>query len=205
MKTTKNRGGSRSNLNPRHKNEAKNLNHLNYHNQAARKHKRRLANTKVKMQVMKKNKTKEKKISFYLKLGKYKKFKFMWFCILETIKMNDVNRNRINNYLYRYSIKNNEENFNKIAEVITKRECFVYWKILYIINNCRVVEEDSGSITVEIDLVEHSYLLEDITKKFFTKKLSTRKVEKKVGHAYIIGNPFLTIKIYNGFWKIYYM
>ena len=77
MKTTKNRGGSRSNLNPRHKNEAKNLNHLNYHNQAARKHKRRLANTKVKMQVMKKNKTKEKKISFYLKLGKYKKFKFM--------------------------------------------------------------------------------------------------------------------------------
>ena len=205
MKTTKNRGGSRSNLNPRHKNEAKNLNHLNYHNQAARKHKRRLANTKVKMQVMKKNKTKEKKISFYLKLGKYKKFKFMWFCILETIKMNDVNRNRINNYLYRYSIKNNTANFNKIAEVITKREYFVYRKILYIINNCRVVEEDSDSITVEIDLVEHNHLLEDITKKFFTKELSTRKVEKKVEHTYIIGNPFLTTKIYNGFWKIYYM
>ena len=116
-----------------------------------------------------------------------------------TTKMNDVNRNRINNYLYRYSIKDNEENFNKIAEVITKREYFVYRKILYIINNCRVVEEDSGSITVEIDLVEHNHLLEDITKKFYIKKLSTRKVEKKVGHAYIIGNPFLTIKIYNGF------
>ena len=103
--------------------------------------------------------------------------------------MNDVNRNRINNYLYRYSIKDNEENFNKIAEVITKREYFVYRKILYIINNCRVVEEDSGSITVEIDLVEHNHLLEDITKK----------VEKKVGHSYITGNPFLTAKIYNGF------
>ena len=90
------------------------------------------------------------KISFYLKQGKHKKFKFMWFCILETTKMNDVNRNRINNYLYRYSIKDNEENFNKIAEVITKREYFVYQKILYIINNCRVFEEDSGSITVEI-------------------------------------------------------
>ena len=113
--------------------------------------------------------------------------------------MNDVNRNRINNYLYRYSIKNNKENFNKIAEVITKREYFVYRKILYIINNCRVVEEDSGSITVEIDLVEHNHLLEDITKKFFTKELSTRKVEKKVGHTYIIGNPFLMTKIYNGF------
>ena len=37
-----------------------------------------------------------------------------------TTKMNDVNRNRVNNYLYRYSIKDNEENLNKIAEVITK-------------------------------------------------------------------------------------
>ena len=111
--------------------------------------------------------------------------------------MNDVNGNRINNYLYRYSIENNEENFNKIAEVITKREYFVYQKILYIINNCRVVEEDSGSITVEIDLVEHNHLL--FSKKIFTKKLSTRKVKKKVGHAYIIENPFLMIKIYNGF------
>ena len=117
--------------------------------------------------------------------------------------MNDVNGNRINNYLYRYSIENNEENFNKIAEVITKREYFVYQNILYIINNCRVVEEDSGSITAEIDLVEHNHLL--FSKKIFTKKLSTRKVKKKVGHAYIIENPFLTIKIYNGFWKIYYM
>ena len=113
--------------------------------------------------------------------------------------MNDVNRNRINNYLYRYSIKDNKENFNKIAEVITKREYFIYRKILYIINNCRVVEKDSGSITVEIDFVERNHLLEDITKKFFRKKLSTRKVKKKVDHAYIIGNPFLTIKIYNGF------
>ena len=64
MKTTKNCGGSRSNLNPRHKNQAKNLNHLNYHNQAAGKHKRRLANTKVKMQATKKNKAKEKKLVF---------------------------------------------------------------------------------------------------------------------------------------------
>ena len=85
--------------------------------------------------------------------------------------MNDVNRNHINNYLYRYSIKDNEENFNKIAEVITKRECFVYRKKLYIINNCRVVEED---------LVKHNLLLEDITKKFFTKKLIQRKSKKKL-------------------------
>ena len=66
-------------------------------------------------------------------------------------------------------------------------------------------EEDSGSITVEIDLVEHNHLLENITEKFFIKKLTTRKVDWKVGHAYIIGNPFLMIKIYNGFWNIYYL
>ena len=93
--------------------------------------------------------------------------------------MNDVNNNRINNYLYCYSIENNEENCNKLAEEITKKEYSVYRKTLYIIDNCRVVQEDSGSITVEIDLLEHNNLLEDITRKFFTKKISTRKSEKK--------------------------
>ena len=112
--------------------------------------------------------------------------------------MNHVNRNRINNYLYRYSIENNEENFSKLAEVITKKECFVYRMILYLINNCREVQEDSGSITVEIDLITHNHLLEDITKKFFTKKTSTPKFEKKVDHACVVGNPFLTLKIYSG-------
>ena len=31
---------------------------------------------------------------------------------------------------------------------------------------CRIIEEDSSSITVKIDLIEHGKLLEDITKKF---------------------------------------
>ena len=61
------------------------------------------------------------------------------------------------------------------------------------------MEEDSTGITIEIDLVEHRTLLEDLTKSVFTKKISTRKVEKKIGHAYFEGNPFLTIKIFNGF------
>ena len=59
---------------------------------------------------------KGEKISFYLKLGKYKKLKFMQFCILQTIKMNDVNRNQINNYLYCYSIKNNQEILMKLLK-----------------------------------------------------------------------------------------
>ena len=48
------------------------------------------------------------------------------------------------------------------------------------INNCRIIEEDSTRITVEIDLLEHQKLLEDLTNNFFTKKISTRKVEKKL-------------------------
>ena len=86
----------------------------------------------------------------------------------------------------------------KLAEVINKKEYCVYKAILYIIDNCRVIEEDSGSITVEIDLLEHDHLLQDITGKFFTKKIKTRKFGKQIVHGYIVGNPFLAIKIYNG-------
>ena len=53
-------------------------------------------------------------------------------------------------------------------------------KILYMINNCQIIEEDSTGITFEIDLLEHRKLLEYLTNYFFTKKVSTRKVEKKL-------------------------
>ena len=93
--------------------------------------------------------------------------------------MDHVSRNRVNNILYRYSIENNEENFKKLAQVINKRDYYIYKQILYMIDNCRIVSEDSCGITMEIDLYENT-LLEDITKKFFIKKISTRKVEQRV-------------------------
>ena len=92
--------------------------------------------------------------------------------------MNNVDRNRINNYIYRYNIEDKEVNFNKLADAINKTEYYVYKPILYIINNCKIIEEDSGSITVEINLLEHDYLLEDITSKFFTTKIKTTKFKK---------------------------
>ena len=67
--------------------------------------------------------------------------------------MNNVDRIRINNYIYRYGIEDKEENFNKLADAINKKEYYVYKAILYIINNCKIIEEDSGSITVEINLL----------------------------------------------------
>ena len=100
--------------------------------------------------------------------------------------MNHVDRNRINNFIYRYSIKDTAENFNKLAEVITKRKFYIYRTILYIVVNSRIVEEDSTGITVEIWLDEHRHLLEDITNNFFTKKIKTRKAEKKFGCGYIL-------------------
>ena len=113
--------------------------------------------------------------------------------------MNHVNKNRIDNYIYQYRIKDSKENLNKIGEVIKQRKFYVYCKILYMIDNCQIIEEDSTGITVEICLEEHRELLVDLTKSFFTKKISTRRVEEKIRHAYLVGNPFLTIKIYNGF------
>ena len=113
--------------------------------------------------------------------------------------MNHVDRNWINNFIYRYRIKDTAEIFNKLREVIKQRKFYIYRTILYIIDNCRIVEEDSTGITAEICLDEHRNLLEDLTNNFVTEKIRTRKVESKVGHGYTTGNPFLAIKIDNGF------
>ena len=79
--------------------------------------------------------------------------------------MNYVNTNRINN-------------FKKLEKVIEERKLIIYRKILYLIENCQIIEEDSTGIIIEIDLTEHCKLLEDLNNSFFTKKISTRKVEK---------------------------
>ena len=39
---------------------------------------------------------------------------------------------------------------------------------------------------VEICLNEHRELLEDLTNSFFTQKISTIKVEEKIGHGYLL-------------------
>ena len=77
-------------------------------------------------------------------------------------------------------LKNTDENFKKLEEMIEERKIIIYRKILYIIENCCIIEEDSTGIIIEIDLIEHRKLLEDLTNSFLTKKISTRKVEKKL-------------------------
>ena len=72
--------------------------------------------------------------------------------------MNYVNTNRIKNFIYMYNIQITEDNFKKLEHVIEKRDFTIYKQILYMVDNCRIVEEDSSGITVEIDLFEHSKL-----------------------------------------------
>ena len=93
-----------------------------------------------------------------------------------------------------YGIKNTQENFKKLREVIEERNFIIYCKILYMINNCRIVEEDSTEIIVEIDLSELRKLLEGLTSNFFTKKISTRKVEKKNWTCLFCGESILDNK-----------
>ena len=83
--------------------------------------------------------------------------------------MNHVNKNRIDNYRYQYRIKDSKENLNKIEEVIKQRKFYVCCKILYMIDNCQIIEEDSTGITVEICLEEHG-IIRGFDKIFFYKK-----------------------------------
>ena len=67
--------------------------------------------------------------------------------------MNYVNANRTNNFIYMYNIQNTEKNFNKLEHVIEKRDFILYKQILYLIDNCKIVEEDSSGIMVENDVI----------------------------------------------------
>ena len=107
--------------------------------------------------------------------------------------MDGVSRNRVSNLICYYSMENKEENFKKFAQVINKKDYYIYKQILGLINNCQIVSEDSSGLTVEIDLYKHEKLLKDITKKIFIKKISTRKVE---GKACFLSNTYLTLKIW---------
>ena len=50
-----------------------------------------------------------------------------------------------------YSIKNTEENFKKLEEVIEERKFIIYRKVLYMTENCRIIEEDSTGIIIEMN------------------------------------------------------
>ena len=51
-----------------------------------------------------------------------------------------------------------------MEEVIEERKFIIYRKILYMIDNFRIADEDSSGITTEIDLLQHYKLLDDLVR-----------------------------------------
>ena len=103
--------------------------------------------------------------------------------------MNNVQKNHISNLMYRYGIEDNLDNFEKPANQINKKEYHMYRQILLLLENCKIVEENSSVLKIEICSEEYRHLLDDISKKFLIKVVKRRKV----GFS---GNMFFTIVIY---------
>ena len=90
-----------------------------------------------------------------------------------------------------YDIANTEENFEKLREVIKEINFIIYCRILCMIDNCQIREKDSTGITIAVDLFGHHKLLGDLTNSLFTKKISTRKIEKKNWTCLFCGESIL--------------
>ena len=97
--------------------------------------------------------------------------------------------------LSRYNLDESKENFNILKKVIKKKEYSIYEEIFKLIETRRIIELKSRSIIIETDAENNSKLLDDISKKYFIKEISQRRVEKKIGHGYVLGNLFITLKI----------
>ena len=103
--------------------------------------------------------------------------------------MDNLTKNRISNIMCRYSIKENMDNFNKIAEHINGKQIDLYKVIFSILENCITFDENAHSLKIEICSKEYRHLLDDISKTFFFKITRRKKVD-------FTSNLFFTILIY---------
>ena len=103
--------------------------------------------------------------------------------------MVNIQKNHISNLMYRYTIEDNFDNFEKLAIQVNKNEYYMYRQIFLLLENRKIVEENSIVLKIEICLEEHKHLLDDISKKFLIKVVNRRKVD-------FSGNIFFTIVIY---------
>ena len=95
--------------------------------------------------------------------------------------MDNIYKNKIHNYFFRYGIKETEENFKNLENVINKKDYLIYEQILDLIENCWIIKSDNCGLIIEIDYEENEQLLKDLTKIFFTRKLGQRRAKKKSG------------------------
>ena len=94
---------------------------------------------------------------------------------------------------YKYNIDKNDIRFQKIIE--NSKSTYQFYK-----NICEHLDTFVVSIKhcfiVKIDEEEHFHLVRDITNKLTTQIIERRRVEKKMGHGYIIGNLFVAITVF---------
>ena len=110
---------------------------------------------------------------------------------LTTEKMDDVLKNQISNIMYQYGLENNAENFNKLAMVINQKEYYIQKGFFILLENCRIVTENSYSITIEICSEEYRHLLEDISKKKFIKIIKRSRVSFDTNFGISVFNSLL--------------
>ena len=91
-----------------------------------------------------------------------------------------VQNNQIRNYISRYNLDETEENFNILKKVIQKKEYLIYEETFKWIETCRIIESKSRSIIIEIDAENNGKLLDDISKIYSIKKISQKRIEKKL-------------------------
>ena len=91
-----------------------------------------------------------------------------------------VQNNQIRNYASRYNLDETEENFNILKKVIQKKEYLIYEEIFKLIETCRTIESKSRSIIIEIDAENNGKLLDDVSKIYSIKKISQKRIEKKL-------------------------
>ena len=68
-------------------------------------------------------------------------------------------------------------------------------EIFKLIETCRIIESRTRSIMIKIDAENNKKLLDDISKKYFIKKISPRRIEEKIVQGYVLGDLFITLKI----------
>ena len=79
-------------------------------------------------------------------------------------------------------------NFNKIAEHINGKQIDLYKVIFSILENCIILHENAHSLKIEICSEKYRHLLEDISKTFFFKITTRRRVK----FIFLTSHNFLT-------------
>ena len=96
---------------------------------------------------------------------------------------------------YKYNIGKNDIRFQKIIE--NSKSTYQFYKSI-----CEHLDtffvSSKHYFIVEIDEEEHFHLVRDITNKLTMQIIKRRRVEKKkkMRHCYIIGNLFVTVKVF---------